>query len=175
MLSTLASMRYCPRRARHVRQVPADRKEYKDLLHCKTVGEIAAYLKQRTAYGPILTGVNEKRCTAVSSRRCFTKNCSTIFAALSRYEITVGEHFADYLLARSEIDQILHSLMLLMGGRSVIICSVCCFWTLHHIDLTALSKQRAMTTFYRPSRARPIRACCPLPAQAGQTARHGGD
>lgn len=148
MLSTLASNAILSK-ARAMYGKRLTEKEYKDLLHCKTVGEIAAYLKQRTAYGPILTGVNEKEVHRGQLEALLRKKLFYDFAALCRYEITVGEHFADYLLARSEIDQILHSLMLLMGGRSSdYLFSMPLFLDAHtHINLTALSQTKSYDDF----------------------------
>ncbi len=148
MLSTLASNAILSK-ARAMYGKRLTEKEYKDLLHCKTVGEIAAYLKQRTAYGPILTGVNEKEVHRGQLEALLHKKLFYDFAALCRYEITVGEHFADYLLARSEIDQILHSLMLLMGGRSSdYLFSMPLFLDAHtHINLTALSQTKSYDDF----------------------------
>lgn len=89
---------------------------YQELLACRSVSEIAAYLKSRTSYGKILSGINENdihrgRLESLLRQRVF-EDC----ASLCRYEISVGEHFSQYLLERAEIEQIIHSVSHLMAG-----------------------------------------------------------
>ena len=40
------------------------------------------------------------------------------FESLGRYDISVGEHFFEYIITRAEIEQLMHSLMLLAAGKS---------------------------------------------------------
>ena len=88
---------------------------YRNLLACRTVGEIAAYLKNQTDYGSILAGVNENDIHRGQLEVKLRQKLFEDSSALCRYEVTIGEHFAKYLISRSEIEQILHSLVLLGG------------------------------------------------------------
>ena len=90
---------------------------YRDLLNCKTVGEAAAVLKNQTSYGKVLAGINENEIHRGILETELKKNLFSQYAALARYEITVGEHFSNYLVTHSEIEQILHSILLLDAGK----------------------------------------------------------
>ena len=120
------------------------RQNYRELLECKSVSEAASYLKNRTAYGSALARVNE---SDVHRRQIEVRLRQKLFednSALCRYEITIGEHFAQYLVARSEIEQIMHSLVLL-GGQvpEEYLFSMPAYLTAHtHLDLAGLSHIR---------------------------------
>ena len=58
MLSALSSNAVLSKaRAMYGKRLTAE--NYRELLNCKTVGEIAAVLKSRTVYGKLLAGINE--------------------------------------------------------------------------------------------------------------------
>ena len=80
---------------------------YRDLLACRTVGEIAAYLKNQTDYGSILAGVNKNDIHCGQLEVKLRQKLFEDSSALCRYEVTIGEHFAKYLISRSEIEQIM--------------------------------------------------------------------
>lgn len=86
---------------------------YKDLLACRNVSEVAAYLKTRTVYKKALVGIDENSVHRGQLEAKLKQKLFEDYASLCRYEITVGEHFARYLIKRSEIEQILHSLLTL--------------------------------------------------------------
>ena len=92
--------------------------DYEALLKCRSVSEIAGYLKKNTRYAPELTAVNELAVhrgylEALLHRRVFDD-----YAALCRYELTVGEQLSAYIIGKGEIEQILHSLRLLCAERN---------------------------------------------------------
>lgn len=124
-------------------------KDYKNLAHCGSVGEAASYLKYNTAYGPELSGLNEKEVHRRQLEMLLRQKLFFDFAALCRYELSVGEHFSEYLLARSETEQILHSLMLLMGQKSSdYLFEMPLFLNSHtRIDLTLLPKIKNFDDF----------------------------
>ena len=71
------------------------KQNYADLLACHSVGEIAAYLKQNTAYAAVLQDINEttihrRHLEALLKRKLFLD-----YASLSRYDLTVGTHLSD--------------------------------------------------------------------------------
>lgn len=115
MLSALSSNAVLSKaRAMYGKRLTAE--NYRELLNCKTVGEIAAVLKSRTVYGKLLAGINENEIHRGMLETELKKNLFEDYASLARYEITVGENFARYLVTRSEIEQILHGILLLDAG-----------------------------------------------------------
>ncbi len=91
---------------------------YTDLLGCHSVGEVAAYLKTRTAYADILEGVaalsiHRGRLEELLKKRLFLQ-----YASLCRYEMSIGQDFYQYFVIKNDITQILNCLRLLNSGRS---------------------------------------------------------
>ena len=114
---------------------------YKDLLSCQTVNEVAAYLKSRTVYEKFLSGINESQVHRGQLEAKLKQRLFEDYALLCRYEISVGEHFSQYLILRSEIEQILHSILLINAGSpEEYIFSLPMYLVKHsNINLTALS------------------------------------
>lgn len=91
---------------------------YTDLLGCRSVGEVAAYLKTRTAYADILEGVaalsiHRGRLEELLKKRLFLQ-----YASLCRYEMSIGQDFYQYFVIKNDITQILSCVRLLNSGRS---------------------------------------------------------
>ncbi len=92
------------------------REDFQALLECSSVGEVAGYLKNKTDYASALSAISE---SSVHRGQLETKLKQKIFddyEKLCRYEISIGERFGEYLIVRSEIEQILRSLILLQAG-----------------------------------------------------------
>lgn len=88
-------------------------KNYSDLLSCKTVGEVAAYLKTRTAYGDVLGNVtaaalHRTQLETILKRRLFDR-----YVSLCRYEMSIGQDFYRYFIIKGDIEQIITCLRLL--------------------------------------------------------------
>lgn len=144
MLSTLSSNAILSKaRAMYGRRLTQE--NYKDLLACQSVGEIAAYLKTRTVYKKALAGINESSIHRGQLEAKLKQKLFEDYASLCRYEISVGEHFSSYLIIRSEIEQILHSIMLLAAGKpEEYLFAMPMYLTRHtHIDLNALTEVRS--------------------------------
>ena len=144
MLSTLSANAILAKaRAMYGRRLTNE--NYKDLLACQTVGEVASYLKNHTAYSKTLAGINENVIHRGQLEVKLKQKLFEDYASLCRYEISVGAHFAQYLIMRSEIEQILHSIMLLDAGKpEEYLFSMPVYLNKHtHIDLTALSRIRS--------------------------------
>lgn len=118
------------------------RANYRELLECRTVSEVASYLKNQTPYGSILAGINESDIHRGQLEIRLRQKLFEDNSALCRYEVTIGEHFANYLISRGEIEQILHSLVLLEGDvPEEYLFAMPAYLTAHtHLDLTALSQ-----------------------------------
>ncbi len=93
-------------------------KNYTELLSCRNIPDIASYLKRKTGYSEVLSGVNESNIHRVDLEQKLKYKLFLDFESLGRYDISVGEHFFEYIIARAEIEQIMHSLMLLAAGKS---------------------------------------------------------
>ena len=116
MLSTLSSNVVLSKaRAMYGRRLK--KQNFQDLLGCQTVTEVAQYLKNNTDYDKILSGANESTIHRGQLEIRLKQKLFEDSAALCRYELSIGEHFAQYLLGRSETEQIMHSLMLLNAGK----------------------------------------------------------
>ena len=80
------------------------------------MGEVAGYLKNKTDYASALSAISE---SSVHRGQLETKLKQKIFEdyeRLCRYELSIGDKLGDYLIIRSEIEQILRSLILLQAG-----------------------------------------------------------
>lgn len=141
MLSTLASNAILAKaRAMYGRRLTEE--NYKELLNCQSVGEVATYLKNNTSYKAVLAGINENSVHRGQLEAKLKQKQFEDYASLCRYEISVGEKFSRYLITRSEIEQILHSLMLLNAGKPEEYLFAMPMYLNRHtrIDLNALSK-----------------------------------
>lgn len=141
MLSTLSSNVVLSKaRAMYGRRLTTQ--NYKELMACQSVGEVAAYLKSRTSYKKALAGINEYSIHRGQLEVRLKQKLFDDFASLCRYEISVGEHFSDYLIIRSEVEQILHSIILLSAGKpEEYLFSMPMYLTRHtRIDLNALAQ-----------------------------------
>lgn len=93
-------------------------KSYEELLACRNIPDITSYLKRRTNYAGVLSGVSENSVHRVDLEQKLKYKLFVDFEVLGRYDISVGEHFFEYIISRAEIEQIMHSLMLLAAGKS---------------------------------------------------------
>lgn len=93
-------------------------KDYTDLLLCKSVSEVASYIKTKTHYSSLLTDINETTIHRGQLETIIRKKSFMDLSALCRYEITVGDDFANYILYRTEIEQIMRYTTLMGAGRS---------------------------------------------------------
>ena len=88
------------------------------LLGCRSVGEIAAYLKSNTSYATVLGEVNESSIHRGYLEVLLRRKVRQDYAALCRYDMAGGREMAEYLLRREVADQIVRCLRLIGAGRS---------------------------------------------------------
>jgi V/A-type H+-transporting ATPase subunit C len=91
---------------------------FTDLLVAKSTQEVAYYLKNRTYYNDILSDYNESELSRSQLETLLKQSLFEDCASLGRYGSSVGEHMSDYLIRRSEIEQIMHSLVVLNSGKT---------------------------------------------------------
>ncbi len=94
-----------------------DRQQIHDLVNCRSVQEVAAYLKQNTHYDMALMSIDPTVVHRTELESILRSKLYEDFSSLCRYELSVGEWFVDYLLMRSEIKLIMSYLWMLSSGR----------------------------------------------------------
>ena len=110
MLSSLSSNVVSAKaRAMYGRRLNAQ--NYQDMLACKSVSDIARYLASNTDYDKVLAGINDREVHRGQLENRLKKKLLADSAALCRYEISIGDALASYLLQRSEVEQILNALL----------------------------------------------------------------
>lgn len=82
-------------------------KDYDDLLSCRSMGDIVTYLKSNTHYNVSLEGIHEAAVHRGNLEALLKRSMYDDFANLCSFERSVGEHYFEYLLLKSEIDQLL--------------------------------------------------------------------
>ncbi|MBQ5563132.1 MAG: V-type ATPase subunit, partial [Clostridia bacterium] len=92
--------------------------DYQNLMDCKTVAEIAAYLKQRTNYASVMSGLNETEIHRGQLEPVLRQNIYFDVFALSRYALEDTLAFSDFIIAKMEIEQIIRCLMLVNIGKA---------------------------------------------------------
>ena len=93
-------------------------KNYNELLMCKSVTEIALYLKHKTPYENVLKVMDENDIHRGKLEEILRQQLFYDFARLGRYDLSVGEKFFSYLISRAEIERIMHSLMFFKSEKS---------------------------------------------------------
>lgn len=120
-------------------------KDYTNLLNCHSVSESAAYLKNNTAYAGVLRDVNEATIHRGYLEMLLRRKLYNDYAALARYDVSVGLQMSRYLMERAEIELIVSCLRLLSAGRaSEFYFSMPLFFTTHsHLNLQAMSRSKS--------------------------------
>lgn len=91
-------------------------RNYTEMLQCKDVHDVAAYLKTKTPYGQYLSGLN----TSTVHRGWLEENLKNILFreldALSHYDFALGDKFYEYFIISGEILQITRCISLINTG-----------------------------------------------------------
>ncbi|MBQ6570574.1 MAG: V-type ATPase subunit [Clostridia bacterium] len=123
--------------------------DYNALCACRSVSEVAFYLKTRTHYSDALQNLDEG---TVHRRKLeellFIKEFEE-FARLCRYEFAGDEGFSEYIIMTVEIKEILRFLRLLFAGSpSEYLLSLPVYFASHSsVDLYALSRAKSFSEF----------------------------
>lgn len=91
-------------------------RNYSDLAACKDVGEIASYLKSRTAYSDFFAGISAAAMHRGPLENLLKDSLETRSAKLIRYEMSVGKTFHRYFIMQSDIKHLLACVRLLSSG-----------------------------------------------------------
>ncbi|MDR1410386.1 MAG: V-type ATPase subunit [Oscillospiraceae bacterium] len=87
--------------------------DYAQLLACKSVGDVAACLKGKTVYADSLANIHAQTVRRQQLELYLRSHLFYEFAALCRYEVSLGQGFYRYYVLRGEVDQLLTCLRLL--------------------------------------------------------------
>lgn len=90
---------------------------YSELTSCRTVNEIAAYLKSRTAYADVFESVPIGTVHRRQLERAVHDKLNIQFAGLCRYEQAIGDKFYEYFIIRSDVEILLHTVRYLNRGH----------------------------------------------------------
>lgn len=93
-------------------------KDYEELVGCRTVSEVASYLKTRTEYASALVGLNDSDVHRGQLETLLKQNIYYDVSALSRYEQDKSTGFSDFIISRMEIEQIIRCLTLVNIGKA---------------------------------------------------------
>lgn len=85
--------------------------QYQELLNCQNATEIARYLSANTDYGKVLAGINDREIYRGQLENRLKQKLFEDSASLCRYELSISDVFAVYLLQRNEVGQILNALL----------------------------------------------------------------
>lgn len=120
--------------------------DYNAMLHCRTVGEIAQYLRLKTPYGEEIAQSGMTSFQARGLEELVSKHRFASFESLCRYEMAIGSAFYRYFILRDEIDQIERATLLLLGGnKEIYLERVNSFLDKHlSIDLFALGRANSL-------------------------------
>ncbi len=92
--------------------------DYDNLIECKSVAELAAYLKQRTNYAAVMSGLNETEIHRGQLELVLRQNIYFDVFALSRYALEDTLVFSDFIISKMEIEQIIRCLMMVNIGKA---------------------------------------------------------
>ena len=103
-------------RAKYGRRLTSE--DYNNLIHCKTVAEVANYLKSNTYYNDVLSQLNEHNIHRGQVELLLKQKMFYDFDELCRYESRSGNGFSKFIVMRYEINQLIQYLILLNTGKS---------------------------------------------------------
>lgn len=92
-------------------------KQYKDMMNCKNVNEVAGYLKSHTVYAKALEDVNAATIHRDRLELSLRKYLFYQYESLCHYEYTLGRNFHKYFILRGDIEQIFECVRLLQNGK----------------------------------------------------------
>lgn len=119
---------------------------YNELLNCKSVSDVAAYLKNRTSYNDIFEGINTSNIHRGQLEALLVKHVFNKYEVLCKYELSIGQDYYKYFITRNDIDMILICVRLLNTGNpeDYLLYMPVFFGTHTKIDQIKLSKVRSL-------------------------------
>lgn len=93
------------------------RSQYNELIHKKSVADIAAYLRDETVYGEALGAIQPTQVHRGQLENLLQKSRFTDSLSLMRYAPEKEQNYYNYLIIRVEVDLILQMVRLLGNGH----------------------------------------------------------
>lgn len=145
-------------RAMYGRHLTPD--DYKNLLACKTVSEVAYYLKNNTDYAATLSDIGESEVHRGRLEQFLRRRAFADAARLSAYDLAGGAQFSDYLVRYAEVEQIMHAVTYLASGstESYLFSVPLHFSHLVRFDLTQLAQITSFADLLEVLKPTPYRA-----------------
>lgn len=91
--------------------------DYDNLTSCKSVSEVACYLKNETTYSRELKNIDEINIRRHELEFLVRNKLLNDLAVIGKYEFTTREIFAQYIIIKSEVELMLHILMNLLSVK----------------------------------------------------------
>jgi V/A-type H+-transporting ATPase subunit C len=108
------------------------RDDFVNLSMCSDLPAILLYLKNHTSYSGVLDGFNETEIHRGRFEGLLRQKLFDDFSILGKYDLSVGEHFLKYMVARVEIHEMMHILMLMFANKTgEYMCRVPAFFDRH--------------------------------------------
>ncbi len=85
-------------------------RNYTELLACRTVPEVAAYLKSKTHYSHCLDSITPQSVHREQLENLLKRYLYWQYTIIRRYEISIGQDFYSYFVVKSELELILTQL-----------------------------------------------------------------
>lgn len=125
-------------------------KDYANLMSCTSVAEVVTYLKNNTYYGTVLAKVNEREIHRGRLEIILRQKLYEDFYSLCRYTNGSGEYFAQYIVQKDEIQQIIHFLTLMSSNSTdEYVYTMPDYFTKHTcINTNALARARDYESFF---------------------------
>ena len=93
-------------------------KDYKSLVDCETVAEVMTYLKTNTHYANAFGEANERDIHRGTFENLLHQHLKFEFDTISRYDLSTGEYFSNFIANKTEIDEIIRFLTLLNSKQN---------------------------------------------------------
>ena len=87
--------------------------DYDGILACQSVAEVMVYLKTYTHFAPILSGVDEREVHRGRLETLLRQYQFNEFDSMCRYDSSVSEGFSRFVIERTEVEQLVHFMVLL--------------------------------------------------------------
>ncbi len=92
--------------------------DYSAILACQSVPEVMVYLKSHTHFAPVLKGVNERDVHRGRLEMLLRQYLFNEFDSLCRYDSSVSAGFSQYVVEKTEVEQIIRFLILLNSNST---------------------------------------------------------
>lgn len=93
-------------------------KDYTSILACQSVAEVMVYLKSHTHYASVLSDVNERDVHRGWLEQLLRQYLFNEFDSLCRYDSSVSTGFSQYVVEKTEVEQIIRFLILLNSNST---------------------------------------------------------